>query len=162
MFALENFQHWLHVLSAVIWIGSILYTWWVTVPSAVSAYPLEESIFHIVNLEKKFKKVAHPVMVIIIVTGVMNLISAESMEKMKASPVFGILLAVKLLLLTFLIAAHVHRHTHYSKRILAAATGNKVDAAGLEIWKKSKRLLVLQGIAGLIIIFIGVSLESAV
>src|SRR4030067_2496153 len=102
MFNLSNFNLWLHILSAAVWIGAIFFTWWVLVPGVQSAYSSEEAPLRITGLEKRFRKVAHPFIALIAITGVINLMLPASLEKFRTSPSFGMLITLKVVLLAVL------------------------------------------------------------
>jgi|GEM_PF-7109985 len=159
MFDFSNFNLWLHILSAVVWVGAIFYTWWVLIPGAQSTCPAEEVPLRINTLEKQFRKMAHPFIALIVVTGVINLMMPASLEKFKTSPPFGMLVALKVILFALLIFLHILRFLVYARRIEFSAQEAKVSEQGLKAWKKSKVVLVVQAIVGIILIFIGVGLR---
>jgi uncharacterized membrane protein len=159
MFNFSNLNLWLHILSAVVWVGAIFYTWWVLIPGVKSAYSHEEAPLRITILEKRFRKVAHPFIVLIAITGVINLMLPASLEKFKTSPTFGMLVTLKVILLAVLIFIHILRFVVYARRIESGAPGAKVPEEGLKAWNKSKTVLIIQALTGIILIFIGVSLR---
>jgi uncharacterized membrane protein len=159
MFTFSDFNLWLHILSAVIWVGAILYTWLVLIPGLNRILSAEESVFSILQVEKRFRKIAHLVIAFITVTGAVNLMNPLSIEKFKASPLFGMLVTLKVVLLGVMILLHVFRLGFYSRRIEATVQNFKVSAQGIEIWKKSRSLLVWQAVVGIILVFVGVSLR---
>ena len=159
MFNLSNFNLWLHILSAVVWVGAIFYTWWVLIPGVKSAYSSEEAPLRITGLEKRFRKVAHPFIVLIAITGVINLMLPASLEKFKTSPTFGMLVTLKVILLGLLIFLHILSFGVYARRIESGAPGAKVSEEGLKAWNRSKTVLAIQAVTGIILIFIGVGLR---
>jgi len=159
MFSFSNLNLWVHLFSAVVWIGAIFFTWWVLIPGVRSLYPAEEVPLRVVSLEKKFRKLAHLFIALITVTGVLNLMSPESIEKFKSSPNFGMLVSLKVVLLGLLIFLHILRFVVYARRIESGAPGAKVSEEGLKAWNKSKTVLIIQALTGIILIFIGVALR---
>ena len=159
MLTFSNLNLWLHILSTVTWIGAILFTWWVLIPGVKAIYPLEQAVLKIIYIEKKFRKIAHPVITLIAITGVLNLMTPAAIEKFRASPSFGILVTVKVLLLALLIFTHILRQASYAKKIEASAENQKIPDKGLTLWKKSERVLILQALLGFILIFVGINLR---
>lgn len=159
MFSLSNLNLWLHILSAVVWVGAIFYTWWVLIPGMKSAYSTEEAPLRITSLEKHFRKVAHLFIALIAITGVINLLLPASLEKFKTSPSFGMLVTLKVILLAVLIFLHILRFVVYARKIESSAQRAKVSEEGLKAWNKSKTVLMIQALTGIILIFIGVGLR---
>ena len=159
MFTFININLWLHILSAITWIGSIFFTWWVLTPGIKASCSPEEAVFRIVSLERRFRKIAHPVIALITITGVLNLMSSSAIEKFKTSPQFEYLVACKIILLGLMIFAHIVRHNIYARKILSTAENRKTTGAGLEVWKKSENVLVLQAVMGVILVFLGINLR---
>jgi uncharacterized membrane protein len=159
MFNFSNLNLWLHILSAVVWVGAIFYTWWVLVPGVQSAYSSEEAPLRITGLEKRFRKVAHPFIALIAITGIINLMLPASLEKFRTSPTFGMLVTLKVILLGLLILLHILRFGVYARKIESGASGAKVSEEGLKAWNRSKTVLAIQAVTGIILIFIGVGLR---
>src|SRR4030067_1958308 len=144
MFSFSNLNLWLPLFSAVFWIGAIFFTWWVLIPGVRSLYPIEEVPLRVVSLEKKFRKLAHLFIALITVTGVLNLMSPESLGKFKSSPNFAMLVSFKVILLAVLVLLHIFRFTIYAKKIETSAENQKISLAGLQAWHKSKTFLIVQ------------------
>src|SRR3990172_5058121 len=137
MFSFSNLNLWVHLFSAVVWIGAIFFTWWVLIPGVRSLYPIEEVPLRVVSLEKRFRKLAHLFIALITVTGVLNLMSPESLEKFKSSPTFGMLVSFKVILLAVLILLHIFRFAVYAKKIETSVENQKISPAGLKAWEIS-------------------------
>ncbi|OGC78084.1 MAG: hypothetical protein A2Z27_03975 [candidate division Zixibacteria bacterium RBG_16_50_21] len=159
MFTFSDFNLWLHILSAVTWVGAILYTWLVLIPGLNGFLPGEEAVFRTLQVEKGFRKIAHLVIAFITITGIVNLMNPLSIEKFKTSPSFGMLVTLKVVLLGVMILLHLLRQGFYGRRIAALSQDQKVSAEAMAYWRKSKSLLVWQAAVGISLIFIGVNLR---
>jgi uncharacterized membrane protein len=124
---------WLHLLAAIVWIGGLAFISMVLVPTLRAPGLRAQAVLLLRTAGKKFQRVAYASLVVLVVTGKINLLLkaggsiAGVMALLPTS--YGHLLVAKVLLVAAIVALSLY---HDFKVGPAAARAMEADPAGAE------------------------------
>jgi len=99
---------WIHLTSATIWVGGSLFIGAVLAPILKTmSFSLEERLQIMIKVGRKFKKIAIPSLIILIVTGIYNSVPFFNNYEMLFSTNYGNLLTIKIILVIAIIIAYI-------------------------------------------------------
>lgn len=155
---------WIHLVSAAIWVGGSLFIGVVLAPTLKKmSMSLEERIQIMINVGRKFNKIAVPSLMILIATGLYTSYPLLSKPNLLAETSYGSFLVIKIILVVFLIitfAVHV--------RIIRKDVERKIMSHQFteqEIQQLRKKIIILGEITVIIsvaILFFAALLDSGV
>jgi uncharacterized membrane protein len=97
---------WIHLISSAIWVGGSLFIAVVFAPVLKTmSSSVEERLQIMVKVGRKFNKIAMPSLLILIGTGIFNSHQILSRPDFLFSTTYGILLVIKIILVTALLAS---------------------------------------------------------
>jgi uncharacterized membrane protein len=97
---------WIHLISSAIWVGGSLFIAVVFAPLLKTmSSSVEERLQIMVKVGRKFNKIAMPSLMILIGTGIFNSHQILSRPDFLFSTTYGILLVIKIILVTALLAS---------------------------------------------------------
>lgn len=143
---------WIHLVSAAVWVGGSLFIGAVLAPLLKKmSMPLEERIMMMVQVGRRFNKIAVPSLIILIVTGLYNSQQVFTNPENLLATSYGSFLLIKIILVMALIIAFV---VHV--RIIRKDVEEKIilkKMTDVEIQKLRKKIIIL----GEIIVIISVA-----
>lgn len=155
---------WIHLVSAAIWVGGSLFIGVVLAPTLKKmSMSLEERIQIMINVGRKFNKIAVPSLIILISTGLYTSYPLLSKPNLLAETSYGSFLVIKIILVILLIitfAIHV--------RIIRKDVERKIMSHKLteqQIQQLRKKIIILGEITVVIsvaILFFAALLDSGV
>lgn len=155
---------WIHLVSAAIWVGGSLFIGVVLAPTLKKmSMSLEERIQIMINVGRKFNKIAVPSLIILISTGLYTSYPLLSKPNLLAETSYGSFLVIKIILVILLIitfAIHV--------RIIRKDVERKIMSHQLteqQIQQLRKKIIILGEITVVIsvtILFFAALLDSGV
>jgi len=99
---------WAHLVSASIWVGGSIFIGIVLAPLLKTiSESVEERVAIMIRVGRKFNKIAIPSLAILIVTGLYNSSNILSRPQFLLSTNYGIILAIKIILVIFLIVMFI-------------------------------------------------------
>ncbi len=99
---------WAHLVSASIWVGGSIFIGIVLAPLLKTiSESVEERVGIMIRVGRKFNKIAIPSLAILIVTGLYNSSNILSRPQFLLSTNYGIILAIKIILVIFLIVMFI-------------------------------------------------------
>jgi putative copper export protein len=99
---------WTHLVSASIWVGGSIFIGIVLAPLLKTiSESVEERVTIMIRVGRKFNKIAIPSLAILIVTGLYNSSNILSRPQFLLSTNYGIILAIKIILVIFLIVMFI-------------------------------------------------------
>lgn len=143
---------WVHLVSAAVWVGGSLFIGAVLAPLLKKmSMPLEERIQMMVQVGRRFNKIAVPSLIILIVTGIYNSQQVFTNPENLLATSYGSFLLVKILLvlaliITFIIHVRIIRKDVEEKIVSKKMTEDQIQ-------KLRKRIIIL----GEIIVIISVA-----
>ena len=144
---------WIHLVSAAVWVGGSLFIGAVLAPLLKKmSMPLEERIQMMVQVGRRFNKIAVPSLIILIITGLYNSQQVFTNPDSLLATSYGSFLAVKIILVIALIiafAVHV--------RIIRKDVEEKImskEMSEQQIQRLRKKIIIL----GEVIVIISVAI----
>lgn len=155
---------WIHLVSAAIWVGGSLFIGVVLAPTLKKmSMSLEERIQIMINVGRKFNKIAVPSLIILIITGIYTSYPLLMKSNLLLASSYGTFLVIKIILVLLLIitfAVHV--------RIIRKDVENKIMSHQMtekEIQSLRKKIIILGEITVVIsiaILFFAALLDAGV
>ncbi len=143
---------WVHLVSAAVWVGGSLFIGAVLAPLLKKmSMPLEERIKMMVQVGRRFNKIAVPSLIILIVTGLYNSQQVFTNPENLLATSYGSFLLIKIILVIALIIAFI-----IHVRIIRKDVENKIISKKMtddQIQKLRKKIIIL----GEIIVIISVA-----
>ncbi len=143
---------WVHLVSAAVWVGGSLFIGAVLAPLLKkTSMPLEERIKMMVQVGRRFNKIAVPSLIILIVTGLYNSQQVFTNPENLLATSYGSFLLIKIILVIALIIAFI-----IHVRIIRKDVENKIISKKMtddQIQKLRKKIIIL----GEIIVIISVA-----
>lgn len=142
---------WLHVLSAAVWLGGLLFQSHILLPLLARGGP-EEPVAQAV---RRSRRVAWTALVLLILTGLHNLTRLPPVTSMIESGVLK-LLALKLFLVVILLMLSAHRDFGVAARLIRAVAAGRDATPALRMLVRLDRVALLLGL-GLVYLGLAVS-----
>jgi uncharacterized membrane protein len=142
---------WLHVLSAAVWLGGLLFQSHILLPLLARGGPAEP----IAQAVRRSRRVAWTALVLLILTGLHNLTRLPPVISMVESGVLK-LLALKLFLVVILLMLSAHRDFGVAARLIRAVAAGRDAAPALRMLVRLDRVALLLGL-GLVYLGLAVS-----
>jgi len=142
---------WLHVLSAAVWLGGLLFQSHILLPLLArggSGEPIAQAV-------RRSRRVAWTALVLLILTGLHNLTRLPSVAAMTESGVLK-LLALKLFLVVILLMLSAHRDFGVAARLIRAVAAGRDATPTLRMLVRLDRVALLLGL-GLVYLGLAVS-----
>ncbi|HET6516904.1 MAG TPA: DUF4149 domain-containing protein [Nitrosopumilaceae archaeon] len=143
---------WIHLVSAAVWVGGSLFIGAVLAPLLKKmSMPLEERIQMMVQVGRRFNKIAVPSLIILIITGLYNSQQVLTNPDKLLSTSYGSFLVIKIILVIALVIAFI---VHV--RIIRKDVEEKIISKEMtekQIQKLRKKIIIL----GEIIVVISVA-----
>lgn len=155
---LDTFIHWLHLMSAIVWIGGMIFAGWILTPVARVELPSEIRFPFYKKIGKRFYLLGWSALAVLILTGTYKIVSGwDSLEALLSSA-YGKVLSLKLLLVgAMLFLSYLHDFVWAPKLLKLNAELTEKEylrtVAHLSFWA---RINILLGIA---IVFLGAYLR---
>lgn len=144
---------WIHLVSAAVWVGGSLFIGAVLAPLLKKmSMPLEERIQMMVQVGRRFNKIAVPSLIILIITGLYNSQQVITNPDSLLSTSYGSFLLIKIILVVILVIAFI-----IHVRIIRKDVEQKIISKELtekQIQKLRKQIIIL----GEIIVIISVAI----
>ena len=142
---------WLHVLSAAVWLGGLLFQSHILLPLLARGGPAEP----IAQAVRRSRRVAWTALVLLILTGLHNLTRLPPVISMIESGVLK-LLALKLFLVVILLMLSAHRDFGVAGRLIRAVAAGRDATPALRMLVRLDRVALLLGL-GLVYLGLAVS-----
>lgn len=142
---------WIHLVSSAVWVGGSLFIGAVLAPLLKKTMPLEQRIQMMVQVGRRFNKIAVPSLIILVVTGLYNSQQVLTNPENLLSTSYGSFLLVKILLVIALIIVFI-----IHVRIIRKDVEEKIISKQMtedQIQKLRKKIIIL----GEIIVIISVA-----
>jgi len=142
---------WLHVLSAAVWLGGLLFQSHILFPLLARGAPGEP----VAQAVRRFRRVAWTALGLLVLTGLHNLTRLPPVAAMVESGVLK-LLALKLFLVVVLLMLSAHRDFGVAARFIRAVAAGRDEAAALQAIVRVDRVLLVLGV---ILVYLGLALS---
>jgi len=142
---------WLHVLSAAVWLGGLLFQSHILLPLLARGGPAEP----VAQAVRRSRRVAWTALVLLILTGLHNLTRLPPVTSMIESGVLK-LLALKLFLVVILLMLSAHRDFGVAARLIHAVAAGRDATPALRMLVRLDRVALLLGL-GLVYLGLAVS-----
>ena len=142
---------WLHVLSAAVWLGGLLFQSHILFPLLARGAPGEP----VAQAVRRFRRVAWTALGLLVLTGLHNLTRLPPVAAMVESGVLK-LLALKLFLVVVLLMLSAHRDFGVAARLLRAVAAGRDPNAALQTMVRIDRVLLLLGV---ILLYLGLAVS---
>lgn len=142
---------WLHVLSAAVWLGGLLFQSHILLPLLARGGPAEP----VAQAVRRSRRVAWTALALLILTGLHNLTRLPPVASMIESGVLK-LLALKLFLVVVLLMLSAHRDFGVAARLIRVVAGGGDATQALRTLVRLDRVALLLGV-GLIYLGLAVS-----
>lgn len=142
---------WLHVLSAAVWLGGLLFQSHILFPLLARGAPGEP----VAQAVRRFRRVAWTALALLVLTGLHNLTRLPPVAAMVESGVLK-LLALKLFLVVVLLMLSAHRDFGVAARFIRAVAAGRHEAAALQAIVRIDRVLLVLGV---ILVYLGLALS---
>ena len=109
---LSIFSNYLHILAMSIWVGGMFYIMLVEVPVLRSNLGASEFSSNMTLLGKRFQKVGWILLLLLLITGLSNIMLEDSIADMMKNENYSKIIAIKLILFTLMII-NTAIHTFY-------------------------------------------------
>jgi putative copper resistance protein D len=144
---------WAHLVSASIWVGGSIFIGIVLAPLLKTiSESIEERVAIMIRVGKKFNKIAIPSLAILIVTGIYNSSNILSRPQFLLSTNYGIILAIKIILVISLLVIFI-----IHVRMIRSEIEKKIESKQmlLEIVNRLRSKIIL---LGRIMVFVSVAI----
>jgi len=131
---------WLHVLSAAVWLGGLLFQSHILLPLLARGGPAES----VAQAVRRSRRVAWTALALLVLTGLYNLTRLPSVAAMTESGVLK-LLALKLFLVVVLLMLSAHRDFGVAARLIRALAGGGDATPALRTLVRLDRVAFLLG-----------------
>jgi putative copper resistance protein D len=149
---------WIHLTSAAIWVGGSLFIGAVLAPILKTmSYSLEERLQIMIQVGRRFNKIAIPSLIILIGTGIYNSYSFFNNFELLFSTSYGNLLTIKIILVMALIITYVIHVRIIRKDIEEQIMSKKMSEQ--QIKKLRSKIIILGEI--IVIISVGILFMAA-
>ena len=142
---------WLHVLSAAVWLGGLLFQSHILLPLLARGGPADP----VAQAVRRSRRVAWTALVLLILTGLHNLTRLPPVTSMIESGVLK-LLALKLFLVVILLMLSAHRDFGVAARLIRAVAAGRDATPALRMLVRLDRVALLLGL-GLVYLGLAVS-----
>jgi copper resistance protein D len=143
---------WIHLVSAAVWVGGSLFIGAVLAPLLKKmSMPLEERIQMMIQVGRRFNKIAVPSLIILIITGLYNSQQIFTNSESLLATSYGSFLLVKIVLVIALIIAFIIHVRIIRKEVEEKIISKKMTED--QIQKLRKKIIIL----GEIIVIISVA-----
>lgn len=142
---------WLHVVSAAVWLGGLLFQSHILLPLLASGCPAEP----VSQAVRRFRRVAWTALALLILTGLYNLTRLPSVAAMTESGVLK-LLALKLFLVVVLLMLSAHRDFGVAARLIRAVTAGRDATPALRTLVRIDRVTLLLGV---VLVYLGLAVS---
>ena len=142
---------WLHVVSATVWLGGLLFQSHILLPLLARGGPAEP----VAEAVRRSRRVAWTALVLLVLTGLHNLTRLPSVAAMTESGVIR-LLALKLFLVVVVLMLSAHRDFGVAARLIRAVAAGRDPGAALGTLVRIDRIVLL---LGAILIYLGLALS---
>ncbi len=138
MFAFDALVLWVHLFTAVLFVGGSFFMWLVVVPASHRFAKDESERTQIVGkIAKGFGRFVTPALAVLVVTGVYNASWYLPAPGALVDSQMGLLLLLKAILVVVLIALIYVANVYFGKRIVALARENRLEELR-ELRKRSR------------------------
>ena len=142
---------WLHVLSAAVWLGGLLFQSHILLPLLARGGPVEP----VAQAVRRSRRVAWTALVLLILTGLHNLTRLPPVASMIESGVLK-LLALKLFLVVVLLMLSAHRDFGVAARLIRAVVEGRDATPALRMLVRLDRVALLLGV---VLVYLGLALS---
>ena len=142
---------WLHVVSAAVWLGGLLFQSHILLPLLARGGPAEP----VAQAVRRSRRVAWTALALLILTGLHNLTRLPSVAAMTESGVLK-LLALKLFLVVVLLMLSAHRDFGVAARLIRAVAGGGNATRALKMLVRLDRVMLLLGVG---LIYLGLAMS---
>jgi len=142
---------WLHVLSAAVWLGGLLFQSHILLPLLARGGPVEP----VAQAVRRSRRVAWTALVLLILTGLHNLTRLPPVASMIESGVLK-LLALKLFLVVILLMLSAHRDFSVAARLIRAVAAGRDATPALRMLVRLDRVALLLGV---VLVYLGLALS---
>ena len=142
---------WLHVLSAAVWLGGLLFQSHILFPLLATggpAAPIAQAI-------RRFRRVAWTALVLLVLTGLHHLTRLPPVAAMSESGVLK-LLALKLFLVVVLLMLSAHRDFGVAARLMRAVAAGQDPRMALRTIVRIDRVVLVLGVG---LVYLGLALS---
>lgn len=149
---------WIHLFSAVLFVGGSFFMWLVIVPaSRLITHDESERTRIVGNIARKFGKLTNPTLIVLILTGLYNAMwYLQSIRGLFDYP--GTILLAKIILVAILLLLIYVHNVYFGKRIVRLAEERKLDE--LKTLRKKSRFVSASSLTLMIVIlFLAVMLQ---
>lgn len=142
---------WIHLFSAVLFVGGSFFMWIVVVPSSHLFAKDEAERTQIVGkIAKRFGRIVDPILLVLIVTGVYNATWYLGPTDGLLTSYAGNLLLVKIILVIVLVGLLYLSNTYFGKKIVRLAKENRLEE--LAALRRTSRLVSFANLGLMILI----------
>lgn len=142
---------WLHVMSAAVWLGGLLFQSHILLPLLGRGGPVEA----VADAVRRSRRVAWTALALLVLTGLHNLTRLPSVAAMTESGLLK-LLALKLFLVVVLLMLTAHRDFGVAARLIRAVAERREATQALRTLVRIDRITLLLGV-GLVYLGLAVS-----
>ncbi|MBI3031827.1 MAG: CopD family protein [Candidatus Rokubacteria bacterium] len=142
---------WLHVVSAAVWLGGLLFQSHILLPLLAGGGPAEP----VAQAVRRSRRVAWTALALLILTGLHNLTRLPPVASMIESGVLK-LLALKLFLVVVLLMLSAHRDFGVAARLIRAVAEGRDATQALRTLVKLDRVALLLGVG---LVYLGLALS---
>lgn len=153
---------WVHLISAVVFVGGSYFMWMVLVPASYKLATDESERTKIVGrIAKEFARVVNPSLVVLVVTGLYNMTWYLGSMSQLYDSYAGHLLLAKIVAVGLLIALLYVSNVYYGRRIMRLAREGKIEE--LTATRKTSRIVSFAnlGLMALILLLVAVMQTTA-
>jgi copper resistance protein D len=151
MFLLDAVVLWVHLFTAVLFVGGSLFMWLVVVPVSHRFAKDESERTQIVGkIAKEFGKFVTPALVVLVLTGLYNVSWYLPTPGALFDTLLGVLLLVKVVLVVVLVALIYVANVYFGRRIVRLARENRLEE--LKAIRKRSRLVSFTNLSLMLLI----------
>jgi uncharacterized membrane protein len=153
----------IHLMAAILWAGGSGFLLLVVAPAGRFSMPLPERVLYFRRLDRAFDSIAYIALALLFLSGALQWLASG---RLGAESSQQGLLGVKVALVLVMIGWRILRSSREGPRLAglaAEAIGESETAPGEEleaVWKRSIRLLALEVLTAIPIVFLGVLLGT--
>jgi putative copper resistance protein D len=144
---------WVHLISAVLFVGGSFFMWLVVMPASRSfAQDESERTQTVGMIAKRFGRLTAPILVVLVLTGVYNASwYLPSPGALFTTPGGGVLLAKSALVVALFVLIYLH-NVYFGRRIIQLARENKLDE--LKALRRRSRVVSFANLTLMVVILL--------
>jgi putative copper resistance protein D len=153
---------WIHLFSAVLFVGGSFFMWLVVVPATKMITENESERTEIVGkIAKRFGRITNHILIALILTGIYNAYWYLPNMSSLLSTYGGVLLLLKVILVIILLVFIYLHNVYFGRRIISLASENKIDELN-NLRKRSRLVSAANLFLMVVILFVATLMQMPV